>query len=281
MVILSEVEFDLFNTFENGQCFRWYPLDDAYRGVVRGSFVEISKKNKAIAINTLAGNEYDEVFWHKYLTLEGDYQSICAKLVHKDEHLRKAINQYKGLHLLRQELSETLISFVISANNNVGRIKKIIRNLSEMYGEYLGEGEYAFPTMEALAGASVDKIRSCGAGYRSEYIVKCAGKYLNDNMNSSILNNATYQEAKNILLQYSGVGPKVADCVLLFSGIKTESFPTDVWIKRIMEILYFEESVNPARVSEFAMEYFGKDAGLAQQFLFHYARLNKIGVSPK
>lgn len=280
MLIQSEIKFDLFNTFENGQCFRWYPVNDTYRGVVRDTFVEIRKVEGGLMVETLAGTELDEAFWRNYLTLDADYKDACDRLMQKDEHLNKAVSQYPGLHLLRQDFEEMVISFIISANNNVGRIKKIIKKLSEEYGEYIGEGEYAFPSMDKLAGASVDKIRECGAGYRSEYIIKSANRYIDSGMNADVLLSGTYKQAKDVLLQYSGVGPKVADCILLFSGIKTECFPTDVWIKRIMEILYFEEEVSPATVTEFAVKYFGKDAGLAQQFLFHYARQNKIGVTP-
>jgi N-glycosylase/DNA lyase len=174
---------------------------------------------------------------------------------------------------------EMLISFIISANNRIPMIMKVINELSKKYGkclEFQGEKFYTFPTVKKLANAKIEDIEACKAGYRAGYIIDTA-----KSIDEGFIENLDFQsmstlDAEKKLKELKGVGPKVADCILLFSGIKRDVFPTDVWIKRIIEVLYFKRDASLKEIKNFSVEYFGELSGIAQQYLFYYARENKI-----
>ena len=195
--------------------------------------------------------------------------------------MKKSIEYGKGIRILNQDLWETIISFIISANNNIPRIKGIIERLSKNYGEeidYNGEKYYTFPTVEELKDVSVEKYRELGLGFRDIRLYETTKMILNGEVDlDELRNNPNTMEVRDKLLTLSGVGPKVADCILLFSDLKRfEVFPIDVWVRRVMNDLYIknedETKVNKKQIEKIAKEKFGNLAGLAQQYLFYWRR---------
>ena len=192
--------------------------------------------------------------------------------------MNRAISEAPGIRILRQELFETIISFITSSNSNIKRIRKNINALSILFGEPIEEGKYAFPSVKALSEADVCEINGCRAGFRCGYISESAKYIDNDSDAFEICNlkNIGYEDSKKVLKKLKGVGNKVADCIILFSGISAEAFPTDVWVKRIMENLYIKKDVSLDYVERYGQEKFGDLAGYAQQYLFYYARNLKM-----
>lgn len=274
--IKTDHAYDLDSTFDCGQCFRWEKVDEAYKGIANQQFVLIYRQDHGLIIES--NSSIDENFWLHYLGLDADYNQHADILMQKDDHMKKAVEYSIGLHLLNQEFEEALISFIISANNNVARIKGIIKKLCERFGTYIDREHYTFPAINVLANAKEHDLKEIGAGYRAPYIIAASKQMMDGMINPCELSQMSLPEARKMMQVLSGVGPKVADCVLLYGGIRKDVFPTDVWVKRIMEELYFFDEVGIQQVLNFADKYFGQHAGLAQQFLFHYARMNKIGT---
>jgi N-glycosylase/DNA lyase len=203
-------------------------------------------------------------------------EKIC-----KDEIMRAAIEYGHGIRILKQELWETLISFIISANNRIPRIMKTIDVLSFEFGQELNfnsKSYYSFPEVEALSNSNVSALEICKGGFRCKYIYNTANIIKQGTINLEILDSGSTEEARTELTKLPGVGNKVADCTLLFSGKKKDVFPTDVWVKRVMEELYFKREASFKEIQDFAKDYFGDLTGFAQQYLFYYARGNRIGV---
>jgi N-glycosylase/DNA lyase len=195
--------------------------------------------------------------------------------------MRRAIAFAGGIRLLRQDLWETLVSFIISANNRIPMIKKVVASISEAYGEeikYEGGSRFAFPRPEALAGCSLKSLELCKGGFRCKYILETAKLVASGEFDLQRLRSLDREEARRFLTQLPGVGYKVADCTLLFSGIRTDVFPTDVWVKRVMEELYFKREASFKEIWQFAGDNYGEYAGFAQEYLFFYARENRIGA---
>ncbi len=279
-VILEGItDFHPVHTFECGQCFRWDPEPDgSYTGVAFSKPVNIRCENNSVIIKNITLSEFD-CQWKHYLDLDVDYECV-KKEVAVDENVIKAMNFGWGIKILNQEMFECLISFIISTQNAIPRIKKIVCGLCEMYGKPLlldGKTHYAFPTLESLKGVTESDLAPLKAGYRASYIVDAVNKLSNGEVNLDEVKKMSYAEAKKELMKIRGVGPKVADCVLLFSGEMKNAFPIDVWVKRTVRTLYLGENAGEKQIEKFAQEHFGKYAGLAQQYLFYYGRENKIG----
>lgn len=212
--------------------------------------------------------------WFDYFDLGRDY-SVVKQAVVTDHIMKEAVEYGSGIRLLRQEPWETLISFILSSNNRIPRIMKIIEDMCRYYGkvlEYGGKLYYSFPDAESLAACSLEQIQVCKAGYRCGYIHKTAARIALGEFSLQKLSALDTCEARDYLLQLYGVGNKVADCMLLFSGMKHDVFPTDVWVKRVMEQLYFKREASFKEIQQFAAKKFGEYAGIAQQYLFYYAR---------
>lgn len=273
-------DFDLKQIFECGQCFRWTrETDGSYTGVVRGKVANAAYENRALTLDNVTFEEFDRI-WFDYFDLGRDYSSI-KKAVAVDGIMREAVEFGSGIRLLRQETWETIISFIISANNNIPRITRIINDISRLYGkelEYCGRKYYSFPDAKTLALCSLEQIQKCRAGYRCGYICETAAAAAGGGFDMDRLALMDTEDARKSLLGLKGVGGKVADCILLFSGIGLDVFPTDVWVKRVMEELYFKREAGLNEIRRFALDYFGQYAGIAQQYLFYYARERKIGV---
>ena len=279
IVIENTSHFDPEHTFLCGQCFRWDKEDDgSFTGIAYSKAVNIKRNEKSIIIKNITLEEYEST-WKDYFDFETDYDKI-KQLVSVDNHVKTAIDFGWGIHILNQEIFECLISFIISTQNQIPRIKKIVSALSEMYGskiEYNSKTYYSFPTLEQLKGISAKELEPLKAGYRSEYIVNCVNKLSSGEVKLENIKKAPYNEAKKELMKIKGVGPKVADCVLLFSAGKKESFPIDVWVRRTVQTLYLNEKASVKEIETFANSYFGKYAGVAQQYLFYYSRENNLG----
>jgi N-glycosylase/DNA lyase len=277
VIIEGVKDFQLDHTFDNGQCFRWNREEDAsYTGVAFGRAVNINYQEETLSIHNTTLNEYHS-FWKDYLDLDRDYGALKAMLSEKDPAMQSAVAYGHGLRILQQEKWETLISFILSQNNNIARIKKCVESICVAHGSpigtYRGKEYYAFPTPEQLAGLAPEELDTCRLGYRAKYIVQTAGQILADSGNTlHRLDQAQTAEAYEYLLSLSGVGPKVANCIMLFSMGKYDSFPLDVWIKRVMHEIYHIDEGNMKKMHEYAAEHFGEYGGIAQQYLFYYAK---------
>ena len=279
-VIVEGVKaFNLQHIFECGQCFRWEKEENgSYTGVVYGRVINIRNDGETIILSNTNMQDF-HVIWKSYFDLERDYRAIQACLS-KDESMKKAVAFGWGIRILNQDVWECLVSFIISSNNIIPRIQKIIKSLSEKYGQpilFNGKTYYSFPRPEDVYQKNLEELAFCKSGYRCKYILDAARKIVEGNINIEALTALSTFEAREELMKIKGVGPKVADCVLLFSLQKYDVFPTDVWIRRIVAYLYFGHSITIKDVQKFAIERFGSLGGFAQQYLFYYARELKIG----
>ena len=264
--------------FECGQAFRWNWDGKGYIGVVADKVVRIVWDDKVLFIENANLDDFFTI-WLDYFDIETDYGEI-TNVLSEDPMVREAIKYGWGIRILKQDPWEALVSFIISANNGIKRIKTIIERLSCRFGkEVLWQGQkyYTFPDIDALADADQAELKDCGCGYRGPYIKETAKLIREGQVDLSLLKTMSYKEAQKQLLKCPGVGPKVADCVLLFSLDKSQAFPIDVWVKRIMETLYADELRYSNGIRSFAEDRFGVYAGYAQQYLFYYAREMKIG----
>lgn len=274
-------DFEPKHVFECGQCFRWLREDDgSYTGVVQGKVINVKKENDLIIFDNTNKEDFENI-WFDYFDLGRNYGEIKKQLKVMDEYLEKATEFGKGIRILQQDGWEMLISFIISANNRIPMIQRAINNLSERYGKFIGEYRgkkyYAFPTPEELSTVSVEDIRACQTGFRDKYI-KSVVDYVNEN-DEDVLSYRKLDTSECIkeLVKFNGVGPKVADCIALFGMQKYDTFPVDVWVKRVMEEFYVEDNLSLPKIRKFALDKFGDLAGFAQQYLFYYARELGIG----
>ena len=273
--------FELKDIFDCGQCFRWNEQEDgSYTGVFKGNVLNVKKEGNKVTFKGICNGDIKEVV-EDYFDLNRDYEKIKEHLSKIDDNMKKSVEYGKGIRILNQDLWETIISFIISANNNIPRIKGIIERLSKNYGkeiDYNGEKYYTFPTAEELKDVSVEKYRELGLGFRDIRLYETTKMILDGEVDlDELRNNPNTMEVRDKLLTLSGVGPKVADCILLFSDLKRfEVFPIDVWVRRVMNDLYIksedETKVNKKQIEKIAKEKFGDLAGLAQQYLFYWRR---------
>ena len=281
---------NLEHIFKCGQCFRWESVNDEfpkseYKEASQQEmqrYVGIAKKYAALVEYDLVTNKLvvtgsgSEEFWYNYFDLDREYGKIKETLISKDATITDAINFGGGIRILNQDLWETILSFIISQNNNIPRIKGCINNLSIYFGEEIPESKeigklinadfnaHSIPSPETIAGLEIEDLSPIRLGYRAKYIIKCAKQVLENGLPK------TYEE----LLNLTGVGPKVANCIALFGLSKRESFPIDVWVRRVMNHVYGLPEDDFKAISEFAASNFGTLGGYAQQYLFYYMREN-------
>lgn len=279
-IIKNAESFEPTHIFECGQCFRWNKEDDgSYTGVVGNNILNVKKNENEVTITGLCSEEIEELC-KKYFDLETDYEAIKEKLSKIDDNLKTSIEYGKGIRILRQDTWEALISFIISANNNIPRIKGIIERISKKYGKIIkwqGKEYYTFPTPEELSKASVADLRKLGLGFRDTRVFETTRLVNTKQIDIYELEKIIdIKKLREELLKYPGVGPKVADCIMLFSMRRFEVFPIDVWVRRVMTELYFENETkiepNNKQILKYAEETFGNLAGLAQQYLFYWRR---------
>jgi N-glycosylase/DNA lyase len=279
-IIEKQESFELKDIFECGQCFRWNENENgSYTGVVNKGVLKVEKQGEKIIFTGMLDIEIKEVV-RFYFDLDRNYEEIKMQLSNIDKYLKTSVEYGKGIRILNQDLWETIISFIISANNNIPRIKGIIERISKKYGteiEWNGEKYYTFPTPKQLRKATVEDLRSLGTGFRDIRIYETTQKVLSGEFNLNEIQNKDTLSAREELLTLSGVGPKVADCILLFSTLKRfDVFPIDVWVRRVMNELYIknedETKVSKNEISKIAKKKFGNLEGLAQQYLFYWKR---------
>ncbi len=268
-------DFSTIRTFDCGQCFRFGPLPAAFPPSPAPSSVwgiafgrQVAFADDSTYLYVYASQEDFENIWLRYLSLDADYAYAGEKIVQAlsgpaQAHMQAALEAARGIRILRQDPWEALCSFIISQNNNIPRIRKIIESLCRQYGQEI-PGGHAFPTPDVLAQAGKDAIFAQGAGFRAAYIWEAAQRIANGTFSLEAVQKAqSYSEASELLCSLKGVGPKVSACTLLFGFGRTEAFPIDVWMERVID-RRFDGHLDPA--------VFGDWAGLAQQYLFYYER---------
>ncbi len=305
VVIRGVKNFELPHIFDCGQCFRWERQQNGnYIGVAFGKVIELEKSGEDVTIYNSTLEDFNGI-WEQYFDLQRDY-SVIKEELSEDPLLNKAVEYGYGIRLLQQDPFEITLSFIISARNSIPVIMKTIKRISEAYGrplEYKGKTYYAFPTPEELKGVGTEAFEACGASFRSKYLSDTVAKVNRvieevkerENTEGQFLEKpielqellaydlnaikALDADTCHIALQnFSGIGPKVADCIMLFSMGKYSAFPVDVWVKRAMQHFYLAPDVSLPKMRIFAREKFGELSGFAQQYLFYYARENNIQV---
>lgn len=281
VVLESVKDFNIIHIFDCGQCFRFNRISDSrYIGVAFGKVLDIEQIDSRVILHNTTLTDYENI-WCKFLDLNRDYSKIKAALINDDAVMNDAVKCGNGIRILHQDVWETIVSFIISQTNNIPRIKGIIERLCENFGEpinYNGKTYYSFPSAEkinTLAQADLSVIR---AGFRDKYIKAAADAVCSGKLCIDELRQIPTAEVKKKLMSIKGIGNKVSDCIILFGLNRTDSFPVDVWVKRIMEYCYFKSEQPINAISAFAADKFGELGGFAQQYLFFYARENKIGV---
>ena len=289
MVKIKESGFDIEKIADSGQCFRMRKIteeSDQNTGVIK---YEIIARDKYVIVTQFPGcfvldcaeKEYDS-FWKPYFDIDTDtdYEMIRSLVDPKDEYLTEAVNAGYGIRILRQDLWEMIVTFLISQQNNIPRIHKCIDNICREYGE-----GYAFPTPESLAHLGEDDLMLCNLGYRSKYVVRAARSVAEGSLDLDAISRMDYPQAREELLKIYGVGAKVADCICLFGLHHLEAFPVDTHIKQVLEREYGESPTGRKEVSRtrdrlvtrssgidagFPFERYGKYAGVIQQYIFYY-----------
>lgn len=265
------------HVFDCGQCFRWQrQADGSYTGIAGGrianvSFVPYEEENAGaggrLAIRNCTAEDFEK-FWRQYLDLDRNYGKIKRKLCRGDQAMKKAVRFGWGIRILQQELWETIVSFIISQNNHIPRIKGCIENLAELFGDEAGSFDgktwYNLPSPERLASLTVEDLAPVKLGYRAKYLIEMAKTVCERGL----------PEDGQALSDLCGVGPKVASCIALFGMGNTASFPIDVWVARVMHELYGFAEKDKTAMADFAADKFGELGGFAQQYLFYYMREN-------
>lgn len=272
--------FEPKHIFECGQCFRWNKEEDnSYTGVFGENVLNVKKEENKIIFKGICKENIIKICT-EYFDLDTNYTKIKDKLSNVDEYLRKSIEYGEGIRILNQDLWETIISFIISANNNIPRIKGIIERLAKTYGTEIiwnDKRYYTFPTIEQLSKATVDDLRNLGLGFRDKRVYDTTKMFINNEISLEELEGIKdINKLRERLLELPGIGPKVADCIMLFGMKKFEVFPIDVWVRRVMNELYIknidENKVDKKYIEKIAKEKYSDLAGIAQQYLFYWKR---------
>ena len=292
-IVLKGVRnFDLKQTLECGQCFRWERVsDNNYIGVAFGRVLEVFQEGNDITLYNTNRQDFEDI-WRNYFSLDRDYSKIKEELS-KDFILKDAIEYGSGIRVLNQEPFEMVISFIISARNSVPMISKTVNEISRRWGEkleYKGKEYFAFPKKEILASLTIEEMKDAGGSFRSRYIIdtsdkinKCEkikeGRLLVENQDEFLklydlerIISLDDEECHKALQNYSGIGSKVADCIMLFSMEKTSAFPVDRWVQRAMMHFYDAGDLSLPKIRVFGRDRFGEFAGAAQQYLFYYTK---------
>ena len=273
-------DFSLKDTLECGQAFRWRFKNGAYYGFLGSCAVRVTTDDSRLTVETVDPRlTSDDVT--RYFALDVGLAPILAS-IDVDAQIHEAISRHRGLRILRQDPWECLASFICSSYNNVKRIQGMIDRLSQAYGTpaaFNGFRGCSFPSPIAIASASERRLRELGLGFRAPYLKATARLIADGKLPLETLKRTDYLRTKSALLACDGVGDKVADCVALFGLEKYEAFPVDLWIERAMRYYFRRQKPTLKRVHDFAHRHFGRYAGYAQQYLYHYVRTYRIAVS--
>ena len=255
---LTIKNFSLEKTLECGQCFRFMlNNDNRYMGVIDSKGVSLEQIGNTI----IAKGEVSYEELSSFFTMDVDYTKI-EKIMTKDNTLKHILEYSSGIRVLRQPLFEALITFILSSNNNIKRITSLVASLCLHFGKQIDDNLYDFPSPEVLASLNIDELSVIRCGFRDKYILDASRKWVEGDISGETISLAPLEEAREELMKIKGVGPKVADCTLLFGASRFDAFPKDVWIKRAMKELF------PCGLPESLEEY----AGIVQQYIFYYAR---------
>ncbi len=283
IIIEGIKDFDLAQTLECGQCFHFIKLDDNEYGIsAYGRMLHAKQTKDKLELYNTTMEDFEGI-WRRYFDLDTDYGAIKESLLKEDEKLKEAIDTMWGVRILKQDFFETLISFIISQNKQIPHIKQIVATISRKYGTYLGkigdEEFYSFPTVSQLMDVTEEELRECKTGFRAPYIKNAVNVVSAGLLQEEVLKSAQINVCRESLMQIKGVGSKVANCVMLFGLERYEAFPVDVWIKRIVEHMYFDgNEMAKEKIEQFGVERFGKYGGFAQQYLFYYGKTISLGT---
>jgi N-glycosylase/DNA lyase len=283
-----DVPFDLDFSLCCGQVFRWKKIGNWWYGVVGENVFKIRQCGSELEFEGV-----DEGFVRQYFGLNDNLEEI-SRCIGKDNYIKAALRRFEGLRIVRQVPWECLISFICATYKSIAAIEQMLSRLSAKFGEkktFDGMDFHVFPIVERLAFSSEDALRECGLGYRAKYVQATAKKIIEERINLEKLKALPYLEDRKALVEFPGVGLKVADCVLLFSLEKMEAFPVDVWVKRVVlnhyanilpeqfvKKLSAHDSLTNGeyqKIGDFARNYFGQYAGYAQEYLYHYERTQR------
>lgn len=256
-------DFNLKNTFDCGQCFRWNENSDgSFSGIVQGKYTKIYRKDNTIILENTTSEDFNRL-WKDYFDLDNDYNRIRSELATICPALQCAIDSIDGIRILRQDPWETLCSFIISQNNNIPRIKGIISRFCEHFGKP-NQNVFSFPSPDTVAVLNVDDLAPLRAGFRARYIIDAAQKIASGTVELHKMYDAPISECRKELMTITGVGAKVAECTLLYGLHRLDAFPIDIWMQKAMSTLFKEVDIASL----------GPHAGIAQQYMFHYSRLH-------
>lgn len=276
-------DYDLAATLGGGQAFRWTPCDGGWEGVVAGRWIRLEASPGGLRATARADTSADWRWLREYLRLDEDLSGILASFP-ADAPMQAATAACRGLRVLRQEPWECLASFICSSTKQIPQIQQCIARMAERLGEPAPAPphrppHHGFPSAAKIAAAGVERLRECKLGYRAAYLHASACAVAEGRLALDRLAGLTTMEARRALMELPGVGPKVADCVLLFAYGRQDAFPVDVWVQEALRRFYFpRRRPDPKRLQRFAARHFGPNAGYAQQYLFHYARLLASGA---
>lgn len=261
--ITLPAEFDPAQTLDCGQAFRWKVTDGCWQGSAKGRVLRLKRDGNLL--NVYCSQEEFDAIWRDYFDMDTDYGKIREELSKISPIMKDAADFAPGIHILRQEPWEALCSFIISQNNNIPRIQGIIERLCRLFGERINGSDYfTFPSAKLMSTLTVEDLAPLRAGFRAKYLIDAAKKVTSGEVNLKKIAEEPVEFGRAELQKIVGVGPKVAECTLLYGFHKTECFPIDVWMKRAMAQLFPEQTP----------ESFGKNAGIAQQYIFHYSRMH-------
>jgi N-glycosylase/DNA lyase len=272
-------KYNLGLTLDSGQAFRWNRQGAGWEGIIFDRWVRLEQAPTGIQAETFS--PVSDWKWLKdYLQIETDFEAVL-KTFPCDEPMMKALGACGGLRLLRQEPWETLASFICSSTKQIVQIRQMVRELSLRFGNRVAApnhsiDSYSFPKVERIAAATEQSLRECKLGFRAGYLQKTAQQIIDQDLDLASLKNMPVEKAREILMNFHGVGRKIADCVLLFGYGFQEAFPVDVWITKALKELYFPKGrPSQKRLLKFSKTHFGPNSGYAQQYLFHYMRVTR------
>jgi N-glycosylase/DNA lyase len=269
-------DFNLELSMDCGQIFGWAKEGKTYRGVIDSSAACLRQIRGAVAYSAKGAGLGGVI---RFLGLDQDFDSILQAIT-VDSFMEEVTKHVRGLRLLRQDPWHCLCSYILSANNRVDRIDMLVKEIARQYGrphEIDDRLIYSLPPPEDLAGCGDSRLRACGVGFRAPYLIEAARMVCDGSIDFKAVEALSYEEGRELLKSIPGVGDKIADCVLLFAFSKYEAFPVDVWIKRAVEKVYFKSRrVKPGEIREFGRNHFGKVAGYAQEYIYHYARAGRL-----
>ena len=286
MLFRTEQPFDLSASLESGQSHRWIREDDWYSSIINNTYIKLRQDTDGIT-HFFSNRNCEDVnidILKRYFRLDDDISGIYRE-ISKDQRVSEMVKIYPGLRLLRLDPWECLIAFICSANSNLSRIHQVMENMANSFGDPLqleNAIRNTFPRPEQLVEAGEIGLRKLGLGFRAPYVYQATKRVLEGRLDLELLIDLPYEEAKANLMECNGIGPKIADCVAVFSLEKIEAFPIDVWVRRALAEWYFPNQKIPTDkdLLEWAHGHFGTYAGYAQQYLFHGRRLEKKRSPP-